>query len=211
MEFQKTKQPFDLCRHLLENSQTAYVKFQAASCLKNGVIRDWNYLKENKSNMQLLTYLFEYVVNRENLEPFVREQLLLVCAIVLKRLGIDENGTDVREITRNQFRQQTQSADGGDANSVVASTIQSLLGMIRSKEDSGHQAMHKKFAATSFLYAILHEYSSSTRASDFGLPWYVYSFSYQLKSYIVFSLGLSIWQPKNFSKRVISKTCLTQH
>jgi len=81
------------------------------------------------------------------------------------------DNTDVREITRNQFRQQTQSGDGGDVNSVVASTIQSLLSMIRSKEDSSHQAMHKKFAATSFLYAILNEYSSSTRASDFGLPW----------------------------------------
>lgn len=40
VEFQKMKQPFELCRKLLEGPQSPYVKFQAASCLKSGVIRD---------------------------------------------------------------------------------------------------------------------------------------------------------------------------
>ena len=45
VEFQKMKQPFEVCRLLLSGQQSPYVKFQAASCLKAGVIRDWSYLR----------------------------------------------------------------------------------------------------------------------------------------------------------------------
>ncbi|KAI1299341.1 Exportin-4 [Halotydeus destructor] len=169
MEFQKTKQPFELCRALLENTAAAYVKFQAAQCLKNGVIRDWSSLKQDNRSLQLLTYLFEYVTNRESLEPFVREQLLLVCAIVLKRIGIDERG-GIENPARLSDRLNQQQND----SSAVTSTINTLLSMLVSQEDnqpSSASNMHKKFTSASFIYAILGEYASSTRASDFGMPW----------------------------------------
>ncbi|RWS15053.1 Exportin-4-like protein [Dinothrombium tinctorium] len=40
LDFQKTKTPFELCRFILETSRVSFVQFQAAACLKNGVIRD---------------------------------------------------------------------------------------------------------------------------------------------------------------------------
>src|SRR5687768_16805187 len=57
VDFQKMKQPFELCRKILERpSSSPYVKFQAASCLRAGVIRDWSYLKEDNRKVQLVSY-----------------------------------------------------------------------------------------------------------------------------------------------------------
>lgn len=173
------------------------MKFQAAACLKNGVIRDWAYLKEDDRKLHLLTYLFEYT-GREHLEPFVREQLLLVCAIVLKRIGIDE-------------RTSEQSARLADRplveKSVVTDMLNSLLHMLTTVESDGQatspSSLHKKFTAVSFLMAILGEYASSTRqvalprlsVSDINNA--LYSI---LAPRISASRGSSIWRLRSSSK-----------
>lgn len=154
IDFQKTKEPFEICRQILENvSCSAYVKFQVATCLKNGVIRDWNYLKAENRKLQLLTYLFEYVNSRESLEPFVREQLLLVSAIILKRIGIDE-GAELQHHTRLADRDQSLNPVPPPP-SVVASTLNSLLQILTSANADGSvttpSELHKKFTSVSFL------------------------------------------------------------
>ncbi|CAG2100589.1 unnamed protein product [Medioppia subpectinata] len=143
IEFQKTKCPFDLCRDILESSGVAFVQFQTGCCLKNGVIRDWNCLSEDQRKI-LLKYLNQYVNSRQ-LEAYVCEQLLLVCAIIVKRIAIDE-GNDSQSLTQ----------------------ILTFLYETVSNGSSGHNS--RMVCCTSVL-SILNEYSSSTRASDFGLSW----------------------------------------
>lgn len=162
-EFQKAKQPFELCRTILERpSSSPYVKFQAASCLKSGIIRDWSYLQLEDRKVQLLKYLLEYVLSKSTLEPFVREQLLMVSAILLKRIGIEEPPPMAFEFSSRNCRRLPP---------VVIGIIESTLSMQKSSAASLDATVHQMFIATSFLQAILLEYSSSTRASDFGLPW----------------------------------------
>ena len=168
VEFQKMKQPFELCRKMLEGPQSPYVKFQAASCLKSGVIRDWNYLRgEDQKSVHLLQYLLQYVTTNPSLEPFVREQLLLVSAILLKRIGIEENATG-GPVRLSESKEK-------DASSVVRNILLTIMNMqSAAASNEGHEIrerVHHMFVSTSFLQAVLTEYSSSTRASDFGLPW----------------------------------------
>ncbi|RWS24976.1 Exportin-4-like protein, partial [Leptotrombidium deliense] len=185
IEFQKTKTPFELCRHVLETSNVVFVQFQAAACLKNGVIRDWSYLKQENMSLQLLNYLLEFVGSRQQLENCVREQLLLVCAIILKRCGIDENSEAHRRLRLRQIEVE-DSTEPVDANSqlpqVSVNMFNSVLSVISmlssdslqsfsSPQQNGDITYIKGMTACSFILAILNEYSSSTRASDFGLPW----------------------------------------
>ncbi|CAG2171290.1 unnamed protein product, partial [Oppiella nova] len=143
IDFQKTKCPFDMCRDILESSGVPFVQFQTGCCLKNGVIRDWNCLNEDQRKI-LLKYLNEYV-NCRQLEAFVCEELLLVCAIIVKRIAIDE-GNDSQSLTQIlTYLYETVSNAASDHNS-------------------------RMVCCTSIL-SVLNEYSSSTRASDFGLSW----------------------------------------
>ncbi|RWS15054.1 Exportin-4-like protein [Dinothrombium tinctorium] len=176
LDFQKTKTPFELCRFILETSRVSFVQFQAAACLKNGVIRDWSYLKEKALTLQLLNYLLEFVGKNEHLESYVREHLLLVCAIILKRCGIDE-----ATLTNHRHRLDDDEPEESSPDFVSVNILNSVLSLISSfssltlqsfSSPNGTEITYvKAVAACSFILAILNEYSSSTRASDFGLPW----------------------------------------
>ena len=181
LDFQKTKNPFILCRNILESSAHPYVKFQAGCTLKAGVTRDWTYLQQDGRNLDLLNYLIDYVKSRENLETYVKEQLLLVSAIILKRCGIDESST----ISRRLMDQE--ESDKMNQNSVLYKYINTLYSTITSSlatncsptiptlsptsVQTPNIPIHQQITAASFLFALLSEYSSSTRASDVGLPW----------------------------------------
>ena len=177
-----------MCRRILESSTCSpYLKYQAATCLKNSIIRDWSYLKEEGRHVQLLQYLVEYVTNQTNLSHFIREQLLLVAAILLKRIGIQESGCQSR--LGDEGRNDTEST------SIVSSVLTSVISMqctinpcfmnqgipntnqegfmnqgIPNQEELSMN-LHRMLIATQYLLAVLFEYSSSTRTSDFGIPW----------------------------------------
>ena len=217
LRFQRTKEPFDVCRRILESGACSpYLKYQAATCLKNSIIRDWGYLKEEGRHVQLLQYLLEYVTNHINLSHFIREQLLLVAAILLKRIGIHESTT--------LPRLSDDTTNDPHSNSIVSSVLSSVISMQctinpslvnssvgdpmnpsstdpmnpsstdpmnpsstdpmnpsstdpmnPSSTDSDRTELsinlHRMLTATQYLLAVLFEYSSSTRTSDFGIPW----------------------------------------
>ncbi|XP_003746722.1 exportin-4 [Galendromus occidentalis] len=140
LQLQKTKQPFDLCKVLLEESQVQYVQFQAASLLKSAVIREWKDLSQEQI-IGLRNYLLRYLTSRENMENFVREQMVLVLAITIKRQFVD-----------------------GDKD-VVTNILNDLSQLIMSDEK------RLQVLGCSVMTALLIEFASSTRASDVGLVW----------------------------------------
>ncbi|XP_054711675.1 exportin-4-like [Uloborus diversus] len=141
MNFQKTRSPFHLCQLILANSRSDYVQFQAGSLLKQAIIREWKEV--DKGNLvQLRTGLLNFVVQNPTLQNYVREQLLLVVAIMVKRASVEE----------------TESKIVGEFLNEVSQLI-----------SSGDAAM--QVIGCSILTALLNEFSSSTRASDVGLTW----------------------------------------
>lgn len=76
LEFRSTKNPYQLCREILEKSSSDYVLFEAAGLLKAALIREWTLLTESDVS-SLREYLLTYLLRKEA-PPFLREKLLQV-------------------------------------------------------------------------------------------------------------------------------------
>lgn len=145
LNFQKTKNPFDLCRDILENSSNQFVLFQAGCCLKNGVIRDWGQLSEVQAR-SLFSYLFEFV-NRRPVEQFVIEELMLVGAIILKRILINDTTKEQDKVL-----------------------IVQLCDIVKNQ----NSPLQMRLNACTAISLILAEFCTINQNSDYGISWYTH-------------------------------------
>ncbi|KAM7308857.1 exportin-4 [Ixodes scapularis] len=88
LDFQSTRAPFELCKCLLGSSQVGYVQFQAASLLKQGLIREWKLMAPGEWSA-LRNHLLQMMACQPGLENYVREELALVLALGSKRASVD--------------------------------------------------------------------------------------------------------------------------
>ncbi|XP_069125670.1 exportin-4-like isoform X1 [Argopecten irradians] len=141
LEFRKTKMPYKLCRYILENSKCDYVLFQAATTIKEGVIREWSLLSSEDVE-SLRSFLLRFITQNITIQSYVREQILQTVAVILKRGTLE----DLKGNSRNSlFQDVTQLVSSGNV------TMQ--------------------LVACSMLTALLNEYSSSSRTSSVGFTW----------------------------------------
>ncbi|XP_060801422.1 exportin-4-like [Amyelois transitella] len=92
LEFRNTKNPYQLCREILEKSNSDQVRFEAAGLIKSALIREWTLLSEGDIS-SLREYLLNYLL-RKDAPPFLREKLLQTIAIIIKRGSIDDGGRE---------------------------------------------------------------------------------------------------------------------
>lgn len=97
MAFRKTRSPYQLCRQLLETSTVDHVLFETAGLLKTALIDEWKVLSP-EDVASLKQYLLHYVINKPTLAPFVRERLLQVIAIIIKKGGIEDFGVQRKQL-----------------------------------------------------------------------------------------------------------------
>ncbi|CAM1293141.1 XPO4 (predicted) [Pycnogonum litorale] len=143
LNFQKMKSPFMLCKHILENCQNDYVMFQTATLLRNGLVREWPVLSASDVE-SLRSYLLHYVSERTNIKSYVREQLTMVLAMMVKRGSIGSQSPERETILSEVSR-------------LIASGIPD-----------------KQSVGCSILIALMNEYSNSVKSSDLGLTWEVH-------------------------------------
>ncbi|XP_027197816.2 exportin-4-like [Dermatophagoides pteronyssinus] len=146
LNFQKTKAPFKLCREMMEITQNQFVLFQIGACLKCAIIREWSLLGVEQSSA-LFNYLFDFV-NRRPLDQYVVEEMMLVNAIILKRIDIEELSKDQSETSKTM--------------------IASLFIIIKNPAAS----VQMRINACTAIIRILSEYSTLSYNSDYGLSWY---------------------------------------
>ena len=143
LNFRKTKSPYQMCKQLLEQSKNNYVLFEASGLLKEGLIREWSELSSSDIS-QLRSYLLQYVVNNPVLSAYVRERIVQVIAIMVKRRSVE---------------------DGGEDRGVVIGEVQQLI-------TGGNAQM--QLIGCSIITALMQEYATTVKSSDVGLPWEVH-------------------------------------
>nr|CAD7589621.1 unnamed protein product [Timema genevievae] len=139
LNFRKTKSPYGLCRHILETSSVDFVQFEAASLLKDALIREWSFLGESHV-ISLQQYLLQYIIQKQ-LPASVRERILQVIAIMVKRASVDDFG-----ISRGHL---------------LAEVEQLIL--------SGDPP--RRIIGCNIISSLIQEYSNTVKSSDVGLPW----------------------------------------
>ena len=140
INFRKSVCPYTMCKELLETSKNDYVLFEASGLIKDALIREWNELPAQDIHA-LRTYLLQYVISNPSCSAFVRERIVQVIAIMVKRQSVE---------------------DGGKDRSLVIAEVQQLIA-------SGNQQMQMMGCA--IITALMQEYATTVKSSDVGLPW----------------------------------------
>ena len=126
-----------------DTSSSDLVLFEAAGILKDSFVREWKRLpEEDLKNWR--SYLLNYVVTKPNLSAYVRERILQVVGIMVKRASVEDIGVE-----RGQILNDVEHlVVGGDPS--------------------------RQMIGCSVLAAIMQEYASTVKSSDVGLRWEIH-------------------------------------
>lgn len=96
LNFRKTKTPYIICQQILEKSTVDLLLFEAADVIKRALIIEWDDLQE-QDRLALRQYLMNFVLHRQ-MQSFIREKILQVIAIMIKRNSVADSGREARTI-----------------------------------------------------------------------------------------------------------------
>ncbi|KAL5234349.1 hypothetical protein ACI65C_001759 [Semiaphis heraclei] len=140
MSFRKTNMPYSICRYILDYSKVDFVLFETAGTLRDALIRDWIFLSQDQKN-ELRQYLFQFIMRDGKMAPFVRERILQVIAIMIKRGSVE---------------------DGGQERSNILDEVEKLI---------FNGDLKKQVLGCSIILALMQEYSTTVKSTDVGLTW----------------------------------------
>ncbi|XP_024025186.1 exportin-4 [Morus notabilis] len=136
----QSHQPYQACKFILENSQVANARFQAAAAIKDAAIREWGFLSpDDKRN--LISFCLCFTMQHANSpEGYVQVKVSSVAAQLLKRGWLDFTAVE-----KESFFYQVNQAI------------------------SGIHGVDVQFAGINFLESLVSEFSPST-STAMGLP-----------------------------------------
>lgn len=108
IEFRKTRNPYDVCKTILETCKNDYVLFEAVTTIKLAIIREWSLLTKDVID-SICNFLLTSATSNTSLQNYVREQILQVVAIIFK-LGTLED----TEARAKLIAQMSQLLNGGN-------------------------------------------------------------------------------------------------
>lgn len=132
-----THTTFFVPQEILEKTQVDILRFEAADMLKQAIVVEWDSL-EDQYKLSLRQYLLNYILN-QNVQSFVREKILQVVAIMIKRSSILDAGVE-RGFILDEAQKMISSGD-----------------------------ISQQYLACRIVYNIMQEYSTTIKSDDTGL------------------------------------------
>lgn len=136
INFRKTKSPYLVCQQILEKSTVDLLLFEAADVIKRALIIEWDDLQDS-DRLALRQYLLNYVLQR-HLQPYIREKILQVIAIMIKRNSLTDAGLE----TGNLLKEMEKMLACGEIEQkllvcrIITAILQEYLITVKS-DDSG--------------------------------------------------------------------------
>ncbi|KAK9735232.1 hypothetical protein RND81_04G192400 [Saponaria officinalis] len=126
LSLSQSPQPYQACKFILENSQVANARFQAAAAIRNAAIREWGILTlEDKRG--LISFCLCFVMQHASSpEGYVQSKVSSVAAQLLKR-GWLEFQADEKEAFLFQIKQAIAGNHGADVQFTGINFLESLV------------------------------------------------------------------------------------
>ncbi|XAR65866.1 hypothetical protein NMG60_11011851, partial [Bertholletia excelsa] len=140
LSLSQSPRPYQICQFILEKSQVANARFQAAAAIRDAAIREWVLLTGDEKR-GLISYCLCYVVQHASSpEGFVQAKVSSVAAQLMKRGWLDFTNAE-----KEAFLYQVKEAL------------------------TGSQSLDVQYRAINFLESLVSEFSPST-STAMGLP-----------------------------------------
>ncbi|KAH8550240.1 armadillo-type protein [Umbelopsis sp. PMI_123] len=91
--FRQTPQILPACQYILDHTDAPMVQFQAAAAICEIVLREFSAY-QTQDLVSLKNFILNYCLHRPNLQKYVRDQLLLAVATIMKRGFMEWTETD---------------------------------------------------------------------------------------------------------------------
>ncbi|MCO5611152.1 hypothetical protein L7F22_065402 [Adiantum nelumboides] len=126
LAFRRSRQPFQACQFIMEHSQMANARFQAAAALQESAIREWGLLTaDEKTNMRI--YCLHYVMARAAAsEAYVQSKVSAVAAVLMKRGWLEMVATE-KEAFFDEVKQAVLGTHGLAGQIAGISFVESLV------------------------------------------------------------------------------------
>eukprot|EP01018_Ginkgo_biloba_P030182 Gb_04408 [translate_table: standard] len=126
LAFRRSPRPYQACQYILEHSQVANARFQAAAAIQEAAIREWGFLSvDEKSTLRM--YCLRYVVAHAGTpEGYVQIKVSAVAAVLMKRSWLEFVVAE-KEAFFNEVKQAVLGAHGLGAQGAGITFLESLV------------------------------------------------------------------------------------
>ncbi|GFP96740.1 exportin-4 [Phtheirospermum japonicum] len=178
LSLSQSPRPYQACQFILENSQLANARFQAAGAIRDAAIREWAFL-EATDRIGLISFCLCFIMkNANSSEGYVLVKVASVASQLLKRGWLDFTPAEKEAFflelgTWWQIVCTKDNHNGGckfniHSNAISKKNLNLILQMVKEAVNGNH-GLDMQFVGISFLESLVSEFSPST-SSAMGLP-----------------------------------------
>ncbi|XP_022746625.1 exportin-4-like isoform X2 [Durio zibethinus] len=126
LSLSQSPQRYKACQFILENSQMANARFQAAAAIQDAAIREWGFLS-TEDRISLISFCLCFVMQRASSpEGYVQAKVSSVAAQLMKRGWLDFTAAE-KEMFFYQVNQALLGAHGVDVQFIGVNFLESLV------------------------------------------------------------------------------------
>ncbi|XVF06407.1 hypothetical protein REPUB_Repub06bG0046100 [Reevesia pubescens] len=126
LSLSQSPQPYKACQFILENSQVANARFQAAAAIRDAAIREWGFLS-TEERRSLVSFCLCFVMQHASSpEGYVQAKVSSVAAQLMKRGWLDFTAAE-KEAFFYQVNQAILGVHGVDVQFIGVNFLESLV------------------------------------------------------------------------------------